>query len=418
MEVRKVFHTWKNPFLLIVGIGVSNIGDWIYLIALNLIVLERTGSPLAVAALYILKPLSTLFTNFWSGTLIDRLNQRNLMVGMDVVRAILIFFLPSVPYIWLIYLIVFFINMGSSVFEPASITYITKLVTPEKRKRFNALRSLIDSGGFLIGPAAAGFLFMIGTPYMAIYVNAVTFIGSGLITLLLPPLKTSAFEQKRLPSLSWRLLKKDWSAVILFTRNHSPIMLVYFLFSFMMVMAASLDSLEAAFSKEVLLLSDTEYGFLVSIAGVGIAVGSVVNTIFAQKLATTWLIGLSPLFVSAGYIIYAFSFHFNTAALGFGVLSFSLAFANAGFYTFYQDNIPVDIMGRVGSIYGWIEAVLIIAATISIGLSAQLFSIKSAVIAGSFFMLSVTAALCFMSFFTTHKIYKRGDEEKSKIARV
>ncbi|MGP4068468.1 MFS transporter [Halobacillus sp. B29] len=396
--MKKVFYSWKNPFILLFGIGLSNIGDWIYLIALNLIVLDMTGSPLAVAALYILKPLATLFTNFWSGTVIDRLNQRNLMFGLDMARAVLIFILPSLSSVWLIYSVVFMINMGSSIFEPTSMTYITKLIPSQKRKRFNSFRSLIDSGGFLIGPAIAGLLFMLGTPYMAIYVNALTFLGSGFITLLLPQLDDLTLKQKNLPNLSFGLLKKDWNVVRLFTRNYPYVMGVYFLFSLMMVMAAALDSLEASFSKEVLKLTDAEYGFLVSIAGAGIAAGAVVNTLFAKRIITSLLIGLGSLFVSIGYMVYAFSLSFEIAALGFGVLSFSLAFANTGFYTFYQENIPVNVMGRVGSIYGLIEAFFIIIATVSIGLTAQLWSVQFAVIGGSFIMLLVTGALCYISF--------------------
>ena len=61
-----------------------------YLIALNLIVLDFTGSPFAVSLLYILIPVTTLFTNFWAGSFIDRLNKRNLMISLDLIRAILI----------------------------------------------------------------------------------------------------------------------------------------------------------------------------------------------------------------------------------------------------------------------------------------------------------------------------------------
>lgn len=112
-----------------------------------------TGSPLAVAALYIIKPLAAIVTNSWSGSLIDRLNKRNLMVYLDISRAMVIALLPSFSSLWAIYSLVFIINMGSAMFEPTSMTYITKLIPVDKRKRFNSLRSLIDSGGFLIGPA-------------------------------------------------------------------------------------------------------------------------------------------------------------------------------------------------------------------------------------------------------------------------
>ena len=41
----------------------------------------------------------------------------------------------------------------------------------------------------------------------------------------------------------------------------------------MTVMPSALDSLEAAFAKEVLQLTDADYGFLVSVSGAGIIAG-------------------------------------------------------------------------------------------------------------------------------------------------
>lgn len=409
MGIKIILSSWKKPFLLLAGIGLSNIGDWIYLIALNLIVFNMTGSPLAVAALYILKPLSTLCTNVWAGSLVDRMNQRNMMVGLDLMRAVLIFILPSLSSLWGMYAVVFLVNMASSIFTPASMTYITKLIDPEKRKRFNSLRSLIDSGGFLIGPAIAGLLFMLGSPETAIYVNAWTFFISGMITLWLPKLNHSM--EKEPFKFSRGLITKDWKVVLDFTKNSAMVMGVYFLFGLMMVMATALDSLEAAFSKEVLLLSDTSYGFLVSIAGAGIAFGAVFAAFFSQKMTTAFLLGWGSVFVSIGYIVYAFSLDFYVAAVGFFLLAFSLALANTGFHTFYQESIPVHVMGRVTSLYGLLESLLIIIATIAIGVSAQWASIKLAVIVGSFLMLLITILLRVVS-------YKLAKDFRYKVSEV
>jgi DHA3 family macrolide efflux protein-like MFS transporter len=63
---------------------------------------------------------------------------------------------------------------------------MTKLIPEENRQRFNALRSFINSCGSLLGPAIAGMLFWMGTPYTAIYVNAVALFFSALIIRLLP----------------------------------------------------------------------------------------------------------------------------------------------------------------------------------------------------------------------------------------
>ncbi|TYR81457.1 MFS transporter [Priestia megaterium] len=394
MNGKKLIKSWKYPSILLIGIGIANLGEWIYFIALNLIILEMTGSPLGVAALYILKPFAAIFTNIWAGSLIDRLNKRVLMITLNSFRAFFIFILPFLPSLWSIYLVVFIINMASSMYRPTSMTYITKLIPAEQRQRFNSLRSLIDSGGFLLGPAITGMLFLIVTPMFAIFINAIALGLSVLITFLMPNVEKQASRHSAENRFSVGLVKKDWCVVLRFSRDHRYIMFVYFLFSCMMVMATAIDSLEAAFSKEVLHLSNSNYGFLVSIAGAGIIVGSLINSIFTKWLSPSKLIGFGSLFVSVGYLIYAFSSTFFSAAIGFFVLSFSLAFANTGFQTFYQNNIPAGVMGRVGSVYELIEAVLIMIATAIFGAAAQLISIQFAVILGSAAMFALTVMLC------------------------
>lgn len=388
---------WREPAVLLTGIGIANFGAWVYLIALNLIVLDMTGSALAVAGLYIVKPAATLLTNFWSGSVIDRANQRNLMITLDILRAVLIACLPFASTLWLIYVFVLLINMAGSMFEPASMTYITKLIPEKNRQRFNAFRSLIDSGAFLIGPAVAGVLFMIGTPVTAIYLNAIALLISALILSVMPKLENAVSTE--LPErMSWEIIRADWGIVIAFSKRHVLVMAVFFLFSCMMVMATAIDSQEATFSKRVLGLTDGEYGFLVSVAGAGIIVGAIVNTVFTKKLTVAALIGGGSVMVSLGYLVYAFSSSFAVAAIGFFILAFSLAFANTGFHTFTQNNIPIEVMGRTVSVYGLLEALLIIMTTAIIGVTSELVSVQPVVIASTAVMFGISLLLFWMSY--------------------
>ncbi|MCU4729085.1 MFS transporter [Bacillus cereus] len=397
---------WKYPLLLLSGVGIANLGAWIYLIALNVLVYNMGGSALAVAALYVIKPLATLFTNAWSGSMIDRLNKRKLMIHLDIYRALFIAILPLLPSIWTVYVFVFFISMASAIYEPTAMTYMTKLIPVEQRQRFNSLRSLIGSGAFLIGPAIAGVLLIASTPEIAIYINAIAFLLSGFITLLLPNLDKKEASDTTSNTLSLTVLKKDWNTVINFSRKHVYVVCVYFLFQSMFALATATDSLELSFAKEVLLLTDSEYGFLVSIAGAGFILGAITNTILSKKLAPSLLIGIGSLFITIGYLIYAFSSVFLIAAIGFFILSFSMAYANTGFYTFYQNNIPVHMMGRIGSIYGLVIAIVTIFITILSGVATQFISIQLVVIVGSLIMLFITIVLCVFTLFPAQsKLY-------------
>ena len=404
--MKKSLKDWKYPLLLLSGVGIANLGAWIYLIALNILVYKMGESALAVAALYVIKPLATLFTNAWSGSMIDRLNKRKLMVNLDIYRAVFIVILPLTASLWIVYLLVFFISMADAIYEPTAMTYMTKLIPEEQRQRFNSLRTLIGSGAFVIGPAIAGILLIASTPEFTIYMNAIAFLISGLIILLLPNLDIKDKSSTTSNKLTLTLLKEDWNIVLNFSRKYLYIVSVYFLFKGMIVLTTAIDSLELSFAKEVLSLTDSEYGFLVSMAGAGYILGALTITIFSNKLKPAFLIGVGSLFISTGYMFYAFSSEILIATVGFFILSFALSCANTGFYTFYQKNVPVNMMGRIGSIYEFAIALVTILTTIVFGVATQFSSIQFVVIVGVFVMLLITIILCVFTLLPSRsKVY-------------
>ncbi|MDT3765865.1 MFS transporter [Priestia filamentosa] len=418
MRLQKLLETWRYPSILLFSIGISSVGSWIYFIALNLIVLNLTESALAVSGLYIIRALSTFFTNIWSGSLIDRLNKKYLMITLDIAQSIFIVLLPFFSSLGLIYGMVFIITIASSMYHSTSITYITKLIPMRQRKRFNSLRSLLDSGAFVTGPAIAGMMFTLGSPNMAIYINAGALLLSALITMRMLNVESTAKVEKGTETtrISFKLLKDDWKLVIRFSRQYVYIMAVYLLFSMIIVMMTATDSLEAAFATKVLSLTEGEYGVLVSIAGAGVLVGSLLNTIIVEKIPTSWMIGMGSIITAGGYVLLSASHTFLIAAIGFFVLSFATAFANTGFYTFYQNNIPIDIMGRIVSLYGFIEAFLIIIFTITFGISAELISIRFVVVLGAFIMLLVAISLFICNVQPSKaKLYTHSPELKDSI---
>ncbi|KMY30909.1 permease [Lysinibacillus xylanilyticus] len=396
--MNKLLEAWRYPAILLFSIGVSSVGSWIYFIALNLIVLNLTGSAIAVSGLYIVRASSTLFASFWSGSLIDRLNKKYLMIVLNLFESLLIVTLPFFSTLTWIYFMVFVITMASSMYHPTSMTYITKLIPPEQRKRFNSLRSFLDSGAFITGPAIAGLLFTIGSPHMAIYLNALALFLSTCITLGMPNVEANQqLASKADEKISYKVLFNDWKLVIRFSLKNPYIMMIYILFSAMIVMMTATDSLEAAFATQVLSLSEGEYGVLVGIAGAGLLVGSLTNTAIVEKVSTAWLIGMGSLITALGYLTFTSSYTFLIASFGCFILSFATAFANTGFHTFYQNNIPVDSMGRIGSIYGFVEALFIIIITAIFGIAAEITSIRYVIVPAAIIMFVVATILLILN---------------------
>src|SRR5699024_4558009 len=104
-------------------------------------------------------------------------------------------------------------------------------------------------------------------------------------------------------------------------------------------------------SSDLIGLSEMEYSLLISITGIGSVVGAVTLSLVSNQLALRSMIVIGLMMMTLGYVIYAFSWSFTSVVVGFIILGFFNAFLNAGIMTFYQNNVPVSIMGRVTSIY-------------------------------------------------------------------
>lgn len=370
----------KTSTLLLVSVGISNLGAWVYFIALNLIVLEMTGSPFAVSILYVLVPLASLISNLWSGSLIDRVDTRRLMMLLDGLRAFLVFSLGWIDSLWLIYGIVFLLNVMSSLFESSSLVYMTQLVPASNRQKFNAMKNFVQSSGFILGPTIAGLLFLVGSSTTAIIVNAFALIVSvGMLSRLPSHLRTNVSTEP----FSVRLIIEDWTVAVRFASNAKYVTLIYGLFCLITIFMSGLDSLEASFVTQVLHLSESRYGFLVSTAGIGIIVGSLINSRWSHRLSLSFCIGFGAIMTPIGYLIFAGSSSFTMASIGFFILTFALAFTNTGFLSFYQHHVPVEIMGRFSGVINVAESLFVILLTFGIGLLAEMIGIRQVYLAFS-----------------------------------
>lgn len=382
---------WKYPSYYLSAVGIANIGQWVYLLAINLIVLEMTGSALAVAGLYMIKPFARMFVGLWAGSVIDRSSTKHLMISLDVIRALLIVSIPFLDSIWIIYTLVLFIQMASAMFDPASFTYMTMLLPEHSRKRFNALLSFVHSGAFIMGPALAGILFMVGSLEMALFVNVGAFLLSAGLTFYLPNLVHDISTSNS--KITYSNIRSDWHLVWRFSKVAFPFVIVYMVFQGVMLLTAALDSMEVAFSKEVLHLTDAAYGSLVSIAGIGFLMGSICTNIIVKYSTAKQMMCSGTTFVAIGYVIYSFSTTYMMASIGCFILACFLSLANTGFMTFIQENIPIDMMGRISSLYGMVAHTIQLFVVLIMGLAAQWLSIQEVVISGSILMLIVAILL-------------------------
>lgn len=364
---------WKNPLLLILGIGISNIGNWIYFVAINLLVLKITGSAAAIAGLFIIRPLAILCTNTWAGSVIDRVNKRKLMVYLDLIRGLLIAIIPFFSSLIPIYIIMFLTNVAGAFFVPTSETYITKLVPAEKRKRFNSMFSFATSGAMLVGPSVSGLLIMYGSINTSIYINAVTFFLCAAAIFFLPDVDQGSGNGLARDRITMAMIVSDWKAVFNFGKTAMGFMLVFLIFQFITLVSFALDSQEVTFIQQVVGLSEKNYGLLVSLTGAGYVAGSFAVSAVANRLSIRMLMGMGSFLTVLGYLLFYISSSGTVplAVFGFVLIGFFSPFSFTGYSTFFQNNVPVDLMGRFSSAFAFFQAIIQIVLTLALGYLAE-----------------------------------------------
>lgn len=394
---------WKEPAMLLTAVGISGVGDFIYLVAINILIYQMTGSAAAVAALWVIGPAVNVLTKLWTGSFIDYHSKRKIMIGADIVRAVLIFCIPFLPNVWLIYFILIFVSAAKAFFAPSSMTYITQLVPIEMRKQYNSIQSLTMSGAFIVGPAVAGALILIGSVDIAIFINAISFLISALLLYLLP--EKEILEHEAAPNLSFSQIKDDWTIVIHFLQKKRYVAFVYSAYLATIIFSLAMDAQEVVFTQKVIGLSEMDYSLLISITGIGAITGALIVSVFSKRITLRFMIAIGIMMETVGYLFYAFSWSFLSIAIGFTILGFFNAFLNAGIMTFYQNNVPIKLMGRVTSIFQLIQSAFQIVFVLLVGAIADIIPLRITIIVLSFSMFFIAVLLVIIVFLPNRKLF-------------
>ena len=307
------------------------------------------------------------------------------MIVTYIMRALFICFIPFAPNMVVIYGILVVLSVAKAFFNPSSMTYIAILVPKEKRKRFNSIRSFASSGAFIVGPAIGGALILLTSVETTLWLNALFFLFSAFILFFLP--EKENIDKETIPPLTIPQVVKDFTVVQNYMSHNKYVSFIYFGFIIIMIFSFAMDAQEVVFTQQVIGLSEMEYSLLISITGIGSVIGALLLSVFSNFFSLRYMIVIGLVMMTIGYVIYAFSWSFLSIVVGFVILGFFNVFLNAGITTFYQNNVPVEIMGRVTSIYQLIQSVIQVVFILAIGFTADIISLRFTIITLALVML-------------------------------
>lgn len=356
----KDLKTEKEYWKLFVANTISRLGDSIDAIAYSWMAYEITNSASWLAIIMGVNAIPTILFQPLVGALVERINQKKLMVLTDLGRGLIVFltalFLITGDLTAWILLIFTFLNSTLEAFRmPAGMAVYPKIISKEKYTLATSLNQSISQIAQIIGMAAAGFIIgLIGTGG-AIMIDATTFIISGIILSFLN-LKQSTSSEKM--ELSFKNYVIDLKEGLHYFKSHKLVLVICLLGSLMNVVVFPIGSFQAVYINDTLGLA----AIALSVSSIAFSLGMALTSYLYPKMSKhipryklflgSWgvlmvlLIALSlngPHFIPTVIWIMLF--------LTFFLSGCSLALLNIAANVSFMEHVEENYLARIGGLF-------------------------------------------------------------------
>lgn len=176
-------HPLRNPNyrLWLCGSTISFLGDQFYFVALPWLVLQQTGSAVAMGTVMLAGSIPRAVLMLMGGAVSDRLSARKIMMTTATTRTILVTAIGVLIWLgvlrmWELYALAIAFGVADAFAAPASMAYMPSLV---KREQMVAATSVSQSAvqmAMIGGPIPAGFVIKAFGVAWAFFIDAISFL--------------------------------------------------------------------------------------------------------------------------------------------------------------------------------------------------------------------------------------------------
>ncbi len=159
---------------------VSLSGNWMQMVAEMWLILELTGSGVAVGVTAALQFLPILVFGAWGGVIADRWPKRSLLVATQTamaVPALALWGLTATGAVvpWMVFALVFVRGLVNAVDNPTRQSFVIEMVGADQVVNAVGLNSVLVHSARILGPAGAGLLIATVGVAPCFLINAATF---------------------------------------------------------------------------------------------------------------------------------------------------------------------------------------------------------------------------------------------------
>lgn len=153
----------RNFRLFFSGQLISQVGNWLTMIAQTLLVLKITGNGLAVGLLTACQFGPVLLLGAWAGLIADRSDKRKLLIGVQVFAMAQSFALAALafmdhPPLAGLYVVALIGGVALAFDNPARRAFVVEMVPEANVNNAVSLNSALMTSSRIVGPALAGLL--------------------------------------------------------------------------------------------------------------------------------------------------------------------------------------------------------------------------------------------------------------------
>ena len=153
----------RNFRLLWIGEGISLLGDQFYMIALPWLVLQLTGSALALGTVMALASIPRALFLLVGGALVDRFSPRSVMIASNFARLVLVVLLSALVLtnmirIELLYAFALAFGLADAFYFPGQSAIIPQLLPEDQLQAGNTFVQGTAQLSLFLGPVLAGSL--------------------------------------------------------------------------------------------------------------------------------------------------------------------------------------------------------------------------------------------------------------------
>jgi MFS family permease len=152
----------RNFRLFMIGQAVSQIGNWLTLTALSLLVFQLTDSGVKLGLFTAFQYGPVLALTAWAGVIVDRVDKHRLVIVVQIIAmaqsvglAVVAFGHPS---LWSLYLLAFVGGCTTAFDNPTRRALVVEMVPERDIGNAASLNTAMMTGSRIVGPPIAGIL--------------------------------------------------------------------------------------------------------------------------------------------------------------------------------------------------------------------------------------------------------------------